>query len=548
MLIKKIFIKNFMSVGKDAISINFDEYKDDDIVIIKGENTDVSPLASNGAGKCVDKDTQINIKYDSKEIIELIGINPFSDNKSTVGNIVNLFEKYPRLKSKILVESKNNTFQLIENAKKTYRGRYYTIVNEYGDKLLCSPNHILFDKYGNECMVKNIKIDDLIETKKGLSKIIKTSISETKKDLFDIQVNNTHMYYSNNYLSHNSLLQEAISFGLFGKTIREIEKTDDCINNLTKKDLLIEIEVDDIKIVRQRKPNKLELFVNDENITLSSMSLTQDMIENKLKINHHTFINTFCFGQHNSYSFLSLKKAEKRKIIEDILQLCEYNRYEENSRRYSRDIKSKVSEFSSIYERNKKEITIKQNQINEYKQKLINFKIELEKQISNIENKIKEIDSIDIQSELNLWELYEQAIKDANVIIDQINKLDSSENGIKKLFLDYEKEYRNNISPIKNEIEKINKDILKISKLQEGVRCGSCYQVIDKKNYQELQKKLESDLIELQPQLDKFKNKYHKFQAAGEKKLLEINEEKKELLVKKIFYLKQKNHYFLKNL
>lgn len=394
MHLKKIFIQNFMSIGNDAISIDFDNYKDDDIVIIKGENIDVGPLASNGSGK--------------------------------------------------------------------------------------------------------------------------------------------------------SILSEAVSFGLFGKTIRDMEKTDDCINNLTKKGLSIEIEVDDIKVVRKRKPNKLEVYQNEENITLSSMALTQEMIEDKLRINHHTFINTFCFGQHNNYSFLSAKKADKRKIIEDILQLCEYNRYEENSRRYSRGIKSKISELTSTYERNKKEVSTKKNQLDEYEQKLKNFKLTLEKQILNTKNEIKEINSIDIESEMSLWELYEQAIKDASSVADEINKIVAKENNIRKLLLDEEKEFRNITSPIKSEIESINKDLTRINRLEEGVRCNSCYQIVDKKNYEELQKQLNDKLSKLEPELDKHIVKYKKMQVMIEQKLSEINEEKKELSNKKLSLAKTNKPLFSK--
>jgi len=66
-----------MSIREEPIKINFDDYLDDRIVTIRGINKDIGSLSSNGSGKCVDKNTQIEIEYDLKEIIDLIGFDPF---------------------------------------------------------------------------------------------------------------------------------------------------------------------------------------------------------------------------------------------------------------------------------------------------------------------------------------------------------------------------------------------------------------------------------------------------------------------------------------
>lgn len=330
-----------------------------------------------------------------------------------------------------------------------------------------------------------------------------------------------------------SLIQEAISFGLFGKTIREIEKIDDCINNLTTKGLVIEIDVNDLKIKRMRKPNKLELEENGKDITLSSMVLTQTDIENKLGMNHHTFANTCCFGQHNNYSFLSANKADKRKIVEDILQLCEYNRYEENSRRYARGTKNIISNLSSQYERSQKDISNRKTQLNEYIIKLKQFKTNIKTEIENIKSKIKEIEKIDIQTEVFLWEEYESSLEDYNNITKNINQLSEKENGIRKLFLDKENELQNEISPIKGEIQIIQKDIVKINNLQEGVRCNSCYQIVDKENYSELRKELETKLERLKCSIDKPYQKYLEIKTLETDNVLEIEAEKEKLNKKK---------------
>ena len=99
--------------------------------------------------------------------------------------------------------------------------------------------------------------------------------------------------------SGKSSLYEAISYALFDSTPRDLNK-DDYINNINNKDMVVELEVDDIKIIRGRKPNFLKLFIDKNHIfgpetekTLS-MQLTQNEINNILKADYDSFINLFC--------------------------------------------------------------------------------------------------------------------------------------------------------------------------------------------------------------------------------------------------------------
>lgn len=127
--------------------------------------------------------------------------------------------------------------------------------------------------------------------------------------------------------SGKSTISDALVFALYGKTPRG-QKVENIINRYTKKNLHVEIEFDNMKIVRKRNPTSLEFFIDNQDNTLSSMPLTQKLIEDKIGINYDTFINIFCFGQYSSFDFISSSIAAKRSLIENMLGLEQYSKCE----------------------------------------------------------------------------------------------------------------------------------------------------------------------------------------------------------------------------
>lgn len=70
----------------------------------------------------------------------------------------------------------------------------------------CADNHIVFDSHMNEIFVKDLKIDDIIQTENGEEIVNNISKSSFKSSMFDTTVNNTnHRFYTNGILSHNTI-------------------------------------------------------------------------------------------------------------------------------------------------------------------------------------------------------------------------------------------------------------------------------------------------------------------------------------------------------
>lgn len=126
--------------------------------------------------------------------------------------------------------------------------------------------------------------------------------------------------------SGKSTMIEALSFGLYGKPYRKINKPQ-LINSITKKDMVIEIEfsVDDVeyKIIRGIKPAIFELYKNGNLLNQDAASKDyQETLEKQiLKINHKSFCQVLVLGTASFVPFMQLTAQARRDIIEDLLDL-----------------------------------------------------------------------------------------------------------------------------------------------------------------------------------------------------------------------------------
>ena len=83
--------------------------------------------------------------------------------------------------------------------------KIYHIELENGYSLDCADEHIVFDKEFNEIYIKDLNIDDYIQTDEGLKKVTHIDIYNTQISMCDTTVNDdNHRFYSNGILSHNS--------------------------------------------------------------------------------------------------------------------------------------------------------------------------------------------------------------------------------------------------------------------------------------------------------------------------------------------------------
>jgi len=135
-------------------------------------------------------------------------------------------------------------------------------------------------------------------------------------------VNKDTKPHSSNGAGKSSII-EAISFVLFGKTLR---KTNDktLANNKTVGLCKVSLVVNDtIEIERTKRPPKLTVTIEGKSATQESVAATQQYLEKILNINFHVFMASMVFGQENSVNFLTATPEEKRSIIQNFLSVSE---------------------------------------------------------------------------------------------------------------------------------------------------------------------------------------------------------------------------------
>lgn len=125
----------------------------------------------------------------------------------------------------------------------------------------------------------------------------------------------------------SSTLLDSIYFGLFGKPFRNINKPS-VINSINQSDCVVEIEFKigqkEYKVIRGLKPNIFEIYEN--NIMINQDAASRDyqkyLEENILGgLNERVFKQVVVIGSADYKPFMSLAAAQRREIIEELLDI-----------------------------------------------------------------------------------------------------------------------------------------------------------------------------------------------------------------------------------
>jgi len=126
--------------------------------------------------------------------------------------------------------------------------------------------------------------------------------------------------------SGKSLMLDALSFVLFGKPHRNINKPQ-LVNSINGKNCLVTVEFkmgsSQYKIIRGLKPNIFEIWQNGILVNQESHSRDyQKLLEmNILKLNHKSFHQVVVLGSSNFIPFMQLSTHNRREVIEDLLDI-----------------------------------------------------------------------------------------------------------------------------------------------------------------------------------------------------------------------------------
>lgn len=359
--------------------------------------------------------------------------------------------------------------------------------------------------------------------------------------------------------SGKSSIMDALLYGLFGKTLKNPKKigVKDVVNNKTNKKMVIEIYLDDIKILRSRKPDGLKLWRSKEGVfdettelTRGEIKQTQEMIESILGFNYEAFKSICVFTDSNTDSYLESNSLDRRIIVENLLGLEKYRNYNEKTKEIIKEIKNEIilaekdnnsnktiidnmtSYLSQVVSKKESWIKTTQQEIEILK----NDKSILLKQIENLKAFDPQIEKYDnaqkqILEKNNQVDILNQKITKLNTTKEQIeNKIEEGKNVLNEHTIDMGN-IKNNINLITAKISENKNKIDKITKLENGVTCNHCLSIIDKNSYFHVEEECNTNLNSLTSNKNELEN--------NQKEILEkINDVKNDL--QKIIDLKIK--------
>jgi DNA repair exonuclease SbcCD ATPase subunit len=309
-----------------------------------------------------------------------------------------------------------------------------------------------------------------------------------------------------------STLLDALSFGLFGKSHRDIKK-DQLINSINKKHCVVEVEFkigsSEFKIHRAIKPGKFEIYQNGNLINQSSSARDyQKFLEqNILKLNHKSFHQVVVLGSSSFIPFMQLPSHSRREVIEDLLDINIFSKMNGLLKERNGKIKEEIKDLS-------------------YQIQLINGKIDTQnKYIKNLES-LNE-DQIDGKR---------KTIRDHKKVIDEIfaESKDLGDGLTTRMTEDsasYEK-LNDHLLQLKTKDMQYKNDIsqlVKTSKFyEEHTNCPTCDQVISEEKKAEKQEELKANAVRIQSDKTKAASAMDELNASIATALESINELKEK--------------------
>ena len=164
----------------------------------------------------------------------------------------------------------------------------------------------------------------------------------------DFQEKNTNLIIGTNGAGKSTIL-DALTFSLFNKPFRKINKPQ-LLNTTNEKDCVVEIEFNvnnrEYLVRRGMKPNVFDIEVNGKPLHKEADDRANQKIleESILKVNYKSFTQIVILGSSTFVPFMQLTTANRREVIEDLLDIRIFsamnNLIKDNIRTQKEQIKS----------------------------------------------------------------------------------------------------------------------------------------------------------------------------------------------------------------
>jgi DNA repair exonuclease SbcCD ATPase subunit len=219
----------------------------------------------------------------------------------------------------------------------------------------------------------------------------------------------------------------ALSYALYGQALTNIKK-ENLINKTNGKGMLVTVEFEKssvkYRIERGRKPNVLKLFVNDQELkskdedeAQGDSRETQKSIEQMLAMSHTMFKHLVALNTYTE-PFLSMKAAEQREVIEQLLGITQLSEKAEALKLLIKETKDSITAAQFKIEGIKSANENVQKSINSLHLKSSAWESKKETEIESLGKAIVNLESVDIDAELLAHNALQQWTENNNKLRD----------------------------------------------------------------------------------------------------------------------------------
>jgi DNA repair exonuclease SbcCD ATPase subunit len=275
----------------------------------------------------------------------------------------------------------------------------------------------------------------------------------------NLDKNPTTLICGNNGSGKSFAFLDSITFALFGKPFRKIN-IPQLANSINKKQCIVEIEFskgnDEYLIRRGLNPKLFEIHKNNQLLNQDAKNVDYQTVleEQILKMNYKTFTQVVILGSSSFVPFMQLSAADRRAVIENILDISVFSTMNTMLKGKVLQIKESLKDLTS-------KIEIEQHKIQTQSTLITSLEKRNKEDSDVIDTKVAEIEKS--------LKKYQESIDDLQIQIKSKTISDISK--INATIKDYNKlktKIDTNLSNVEKDIEFFTKNI----------SCPSCNQSI----------------------------------------------------------------------
>ena len=224
-----------------------------------------------------------------------------------------------------------------------------------------------------------------------------------------------------------STILDALCFGLFNKPFRNISKSQ-LVNSVNGSASIVEVEFivggKNVKVMRGIKPNKFEVYVNDNMINQDANARDyQKYLEQQIMgLNYRSFTQVVILGSSTFVPFMQLSTKARREVVEDILDIKVFSLMNFLLKNKNKELNEDIRNVEYQYELTNEKISLQEKFI----KNVINNKSTI---IEENRQKISDNNST-IESRKDKIQSYEQAKQNLSYDAEEHTKIEQK---LKKL-------------------------------------------------------------------------------------------------------------------